>query len=153
MVGRLGGEAFGATTAGQAMSSPAITIDPGRPLAAAADLMLRHRVNRLPVIDGDRLVGIIARADLVRAFIRDDAQIAKDIRGNVVLRGVYAAPHDVEVAVSAGEVTLSGEVESRGKAELLAELVRRVPGVVAVESRLIWRTEEKAPRGLRSGRR
>jgi CBS domain-containing protein len=152
VVDRIGGEAFGTTTAREAMTSPAITIDPGRPLAAAADLMLKHRINRLPVVDGNRLVGIIARADLVRAFVRDDEAIAKDIRSNVVLRGIYAAPRDVEVGVRAGDVTLSGQVESRGKAELLVELVKRVPGVVTVESELTWRSDSKAPRGLRSAR-
>jgi CBS domain-containing protein len=149
----LGGEAFGETTAGDAMSSPAITIDPGRTVAEAAGVMLRHGINRLPVVDDKRLVGIVARADLVRAFIRDDDDIAKDIRGNVLLRGVYVAPREVDVAVSKGDVTLTGEVESKGKAELLVELVRRVPGVVAVDSQLRWRTTDKAPRGLRSSAR
>ena len=37
--------------------------------------MLDRGVNRLPVVDADgKLVGIVTRADLVRAFVRDDTR-------------------------------------------------------------------------------
>jgi CBS domain-containing protein len=137
-------------TAGRAMSTPAITIAPGRSVADAAAIMLDRGVNRLPVVDSGRLVGIVTRADLVRAFARDDERIAREIWGEVVLRGVYVSPKDVTVVVRNGEVTLTGEVETRGKAERLVEYVRRVPGVVAVESQVAWRTTGKAPRGIRA---
>ena len=55
-------------TAGDAMTAPAVTIVPRRTLADAAGLMLELRIDRLPVIDGDQLVGIVTRTDLVRAF-------------------------------------------------------------------------------------
>lgn len=51
----------------------------GLPAADAAKVMLGASVNRLPVVDAGRLVGIVTRADLVRAFVRPDAEIAKDI--------------------------------------------------------------------------
>jgi CBS domain-containing protein len=41
---------------------------PGAPLAEAAATMTRHAVNRLPVVDHGRLVGILARADVVAAL-------------------------------------------------------------------------------------
>jgi CBS domain-containing protein len=69
-----------ARTAGEAMTSPPITITAYRPIAAAARLMLEHGVNRLPVVKNDRLVGIVTRADLVRAFDRTDAEIENEIR-------------------------------------------------------------------------
>lgn len=143
---------FGRRTAGAEMTAPAITITADRLVAEAAALMLDRRINRLPVVEGARLVGIVTRADLVRAFIRDDGQIEREIRGDVVLRGVYVKPTDVEVSVRAGEVVLEGEVESRGKAERLVELVRQVPGVVSVRSHVSWRVDQKAPKGIRAGR-
>jgi CBS domain-containing protein len=139
-------------TAGAEMSSPPVTIAPDRAVAEAAALMLDRGVNRLPVVDGGRLVGIVTRADLVRAFARGDESIAREIRSDVVLRGIYVKPSDVRVGVQDGEVELEGEVESRGKAERLVELAREVPGVVCVRSRVTWRVDENAPRGVRARR-
>lgn len=52
------------------MTSPAIMITPDASHAAAAASMVDGDVNRLPVIDRTgRLVGIVARADLVRVFV------------------------------------------------------------------------------------
>ncbi len=45
---------------------------PGATLAEAAAMMTRHAVNRLPVVDHGRLVGILARADVVAAVADDD---------------------------------------------------------------------------------
>ena len=55
---------------GEAMTLPPITIEANRPAAAAAELMIEHRVNRLPVVEGETLVGIVTRGDLVRALAR-----------------------------------------------------------------------------------
>ena len=59
-----------AVAAREAMTRPALTIGPDRPLREAADLMIREQVNRLPVVGrAGRLVGIVTRADVVRAFV------------------------------------------------------------------------------------
>ena len=42
--------------------------------------MLGAGVNRLPVVTDGKLVGIVTRADLVRAFVRTDVDIAREIR-------------------------------------------------------------------------
>jgi osmotically-inducible protein OsmY len=49
---------------------------------------------------------------------------------------MWLEPTDVRVTVDHGEVTLAGRVKTRADAELLPVLVRRVPGVVGVESTL-----------------
>ena len=41
--------------------------------------MTEHGMNRLPVIGAHKLVGIVTRADLVRAFVRSDADIRREI--------------------------------------------------------------------------
>ena len=48
--------------------------------------MLREQVHRLPVVADGELVGIVRRADLVRAFVRSDAEITADFRKSVALR-------------------------------------------------------------------
>jgi CBS domain-containing protein len=57
-----------ANTAGEAMSAPAVTVSSHRSVADAAALMLELSIDRLPVVDEGRLVGIVTRADLVRDF-------------------------------------------------------------------------------------
>jgi CBS domain-containing protein len=133
-----------ARTAGEAMSAPAITIEAKRPLAAAATTMIDEGVKRLPVVDQDgKLIGIISRADLVRAFVRSDAEIAKEIREDVIFRMLWMAPESIEIIVKNGEVRLTGEVETKTDAELLPEFVQRVPGVVSVLSKVRWAYENE----------
>lgn len=127
-----------AVTAGEAMTSPALTIDVGGTAAAAARLMIEQGVNRLPVTSGGELVGIVTRADLVRAFTRNDEEIAREISEDVIFRTLWVSPDRVQVTVTDGKVLLKGGVDTRTEAELIAAYVRRVPGVVDVESTLGW---------------
>lgn len=54
---------------GEVMSKPPITVNPDTSVSEAALLMWDKKVNRLPVVDKNgNLVGIIARADLLKAF-------------------------------------------------------------------------------------
>jgi len=125
-------------TVRDAMSAPAITIGPERPLVSAAELMVGESVDRLPVTEADgRLVGIVTRADLVRAFARSDEEIAREIREEVLARRLWLDPGSVRVEVADGEVTLSGRVDGHADVEVVAGFVRRVPGVVSVRSRLL----------------
>jgi CBS domain-containing protein len=131
-----GAERLDARTAGEAMTSPAITVEEWYSPATAASLMIEHGVHRLPVLKRGLLVGIISRADLVRAFARPDSDIARDIREDVVLRAFWLPPEQVSIQVFEGEVTLRGELDSKLAVELLPEAVSRVPGVVSVRSKL-----------------
>jgi len=53
----------------QLMSTNPKTIQPTVPLIDAARLMLKHKISALPVLDGDKLVGIITESDIFRAFV------------------------------------------------------------------------------------
>ena len=48
------------------MSSPLISIDPNSDLWVASDLMSTRKVRKLPVIDDDRVVGIITSSDIIK---------------------------------------------------------------------------------------
>jgi CBS domain-containing protein len=125
-----------ARTAGEAMTSPAVTIGLERRVDAAAAAMLDRKINRLPVVDHDgRLVGIVTRADLVRAFVDSDEQIEREIREEVLLHELWLDPTDFELAVEAGEVTITGRAHTEGERELLERRIRLVPGVVSVTVR------------------
>src|SRR5206468_3331938 len=111
--------------------------------------MVEKGINRLPVVSGGRLVGIITRADLVRAFHRPDEEIDREIRDDVLLNTLWIDPKRVSISVSNGEVSLTGEVETRTQAELVEAYVRRVPGVVDVHSKLEWSVDDLARRASR----
>ena len=50
------------------MAKNPITIGPDEAVEKAARLMIKHKVNRLPVLKNGKLIGIIARADLIKAL-------------------------------------------------------------------------------------
>lgn len=132
-----------ARTAAEAMTSPAITVEENSEVAQAARLMTERGINRLPVVDeGGRLAGIVTRADLVRAFLRTDAEIERELREDVVTRTLWIDPKELQITVEGGEVALRGKVESKADAELLELFAARVPGVVGVHSTLRWRIDE-----------
>jgi CBS domain-containing protein len=134
-----------ARKSGEAMTSPAITIRPDAHVAEAARVMTEHGIKRLPVVDArGKLVGILTRSDLVRAFARPDEEIEREIREDVVRRALGLDGQGLNVRVERGDVMLSGELERRTDVELLPRFVARVPGVVSVSTVLTWRWDDRS---------
>jgi CBS domain-containing protein len=128
-----------AAAVGDLMTAPAITVRPDTSVVAAARRMETEHVKRLPVVDADgRLVGIVARRDLLRMHMRPDPEIRDDIVENVLRRALWIDPVSLEVDVVDGRVTVSGRVERKSTAGLVVHLVADVPGVVTVVDRLTW---------------
>ncbi|MFI5184615.1 MAG: CBS domain-containing protein [Vicinamibacteria bacterium] len=59
------------TEARDVMTEEVVTVGPDEEVESLADLMVRKRVNPIPVIEGGRLVGIVSRADIIRMMARD----------------------------------------------------------------------------------
>ena len=128
-----------AKTVGEAMTSPAITVRSNTPVHKAASRMVEDGINRLPVLHNGRLVGIVTRADLVRAFTRSDDEIADEIQNEILRRTLWLEPGAVTVSVADGAVEVAGEVETETDAELLPLFIQRVPGVVSVKAAITAR--------------
>jgi len=124
----------GSVTATDAMQSPAVVVDAAASDYHAAWLMSEHDVNRLPVLEHGKLVGVVSRADLTREFARPDASIARDVQSQVIEPLLVL---DVAVEVREGHVTLRGVVERDCDRECLPHAVSQVPGVVSVESEVV----------------
>ena len=52
------------------MTAKPITVSPDAPLEEAAELIAKHKHNRLPVVEDGRLVGVITRLDVLDALTR-----------------------------------------------------------------------------------
>ncbi|WP_329530934.1 CBS domain-containing protein [Streptomyces sp. NBC_01450] len=124
----------GAVTAGDLMTAPAITLTSDATLAHAARVMARNRVKRLPVVDPDgALKGIVSRSDLLKVFLRDDADIAEEVQREIVLGLFGTHAEAVRVEVHDGVVTFGGRVHDTALVPLAALLARAVEGVVDVQ--------------------
>jgi CBS domain-containing protein len=107
-----------ALTAEQLMTSPAITTYPDAPLASVARTLTDHRIRRLPVVNSDGvLVGIVSRRDLLRVFLRPDADIARQV-SELLTQTLPASQLTMTAAVRCGIVTLSGQAHPADKGEL-----------------------------------
>lgn len=121
-----------AGTAKELMTAPAITVTPTTTIAKAARLMARVRVRTLPVVDRDSVVqGVVTRADLVRLFLRPDADIRHDVERDVLRSGDHRRS-DVHVTVDEGVITLHGHVAQEVTARRLVFEAGRIAGVIDV---------------------
>ncbi len=67
-----------ATSAKDLMTKPAVTVEPDTTVQQAATIMYDKRLNALPVVDSDQhLIGIVARADIVRLMVADEDLYAR----------------------------------------------------------------------------
>jgi CBS domain-containing protein len=110
-------------------------------------LMERHRIKRVPVVRDGQVVGIVSRANLLRAFAGIAAEIPAGPQSDEAIReGVLAElgrqswgpGHSIDVIVRNGVVELWGtviEARFRDAARVAAETV---PGVKAVKSHIVW---------------
>lgn len=132
-----------AQTAGGLMSSPALTVEPTTPLAAAARLMRKGSVRRLPVVEGGRLVGIVSRADVLKSYLRSDAEILADVVEGVIKGSMWLDPQAIDVEVDDGVVRMRGDVDRRSEVEILGRLTLAVEGVIGVESSVTFRFDDR----------
>ncbi|MFE3760222.1 CBS domain-containing protein [Streptomyces sp. NPDC059104] len=123
------------TTAEQLMTRPAVTVTKNAAIAAAARLMARGHLKRLPVVDGQgRLVGVVSRGDLLKVFLRPDEDIGAEIRELIAYRLLPHGPVDVHVHVANGVAYLNGSLPDPAMEDIVVRAAGTVPGVVGVEA-------------------
>lgn len=116
------------------------TVSEDTPLEQVVHEMERHRIKRLPVMRGNQLVGIISRANLVRALASLARQVTSAGGGDQTLRERVLGElgrqpwisGGVSVVVHNGEVDLSGIITDERQRQALKVAVENIPGVKAV---------------------
>ena len=131
-------------TAGDVMSRDVASCAPDTEVRLAARQMLDRGITRLPVVAERRVVGIVARQDVLRALIRADADIAADVERILTADLNRPDDHHVVASVHDGKVTLTGDVQFPHDAPVIVAMARSVEGVIGVESHL--RSRERVPR-------
>jgi len=132
---------------GEIMTSHPVSVTRDTPLDQVVELMERRRIKRVPVLDGDMPVGIVSRADLLRALVgaleerpapaTSDEEIRERILGE--LAKVAWVPRDgLAITVENGVVDLNGVILDENEREALRVAAENVPGVRAVEDHLVW---------------
>ncbi len=132
-----------AQTAATLMSAAPRTTTPGATLPEVARLLTTSGVRRLFVLDGGQLVGVVARRDLLRAFLRTDEDLRADVDRTVFEDALHADQNSVLASVEHGVVLLTGRLEYEADVATAQRLALAVPGVVGVRNRMdfVWRGE------------
>lgn len=127
-----------AVTAQELMTAPAVTVRATATLAQAARIMAQAGVKRLPVVgDEGALLGIVSRTDLLTVFMRDDEDIAEEVRDEIIARLFPELREPIQVEVHDGVVKLTGRVPDTTLVPITTRLVRGVEGVVDVDCALV----------------
>jgi CBS domain-containing protein len=128
-----------ATRAAELMTSPPVTIRPDALIVEAARMMAQHGVTRLVVVDETgRLAGIVSRGDLLDVFLRSDEEIRAATLNELVPYAIWTDPHEIDVTVRDGVVTLSGRVERKSYVPIALSLAWGIDGVVDVIDKLSY---------------
>jgi CBS-domain-containing membrane protein len=131
------------------MTHDVATVGESASLNEVVEVMERRRVKRLPVVSGDRLVGIITRSDLLRALAKavvaktaspaetTDQAILDKLLAELKEQG-FASPRTLDVTVDHGVVTLTGEIFDERQRAALVVAAENIPGVTKVVDKLVW---------------
>jgi CBS domain-containing protein len=131
------------------MTRDVATVGESASINEVVEVMERRRVKRLPVVTGDRIVGIITRNDLLRALskaVRTKATGPGEMTDQAILDSLlaemkdqgFASPKTLDVTVDQGVVTLTGEIFDERQRPALIVAAENIPGVVRVVDKLVW---------------
>lgn len=135
-------------TVAEVMTRAVVWIGPDAPIESAAELLDRHRIRRLPVIEDSRLVGIVSRADLIKALAAapareerrfPDRRLVEEMKERLV-REPWAS-HGIAVHASDGVLSLWGLVETEAEKAALETMARSIEGTRGIENHLVVRSE------------
>jgi len=131
----------------EVMTRDPVGVSPDTPLEEIVALMERHRIKRVPVLDGDVPVGILSRADLLRglagvlaeapAAAASDEEIHERILAELA-RAAWVPRDGVAITVENGVVDLNGVILDEKERVALRVAAENVPGVRAVQDHLVW---------------
>jgi CBS-domain-containing membrane protein len=131
----------------EVMTANVQTVGEDASLDEVVGLMERHRVKRVPVMRNGKVVGIITRANLLRALASVAPELApataddRAIRERLLAelkRQPWAPVAMIDATVRNGVVSLSGCVLDERQRDAVRVVAENVPGVKSIEDHLVW---------------
>jgi CBS domain-containing protein len=136
------------------MSPGVVAVATDTPLADIADLMEQRRVRRVPVVEGGRVVGIISRANLLRAWASlpadpkptgtDDATIRVSLLAELAKQSWSHRPEN-SIVVTEGVVHLWGLAATDEEKRALELAAENTPGTKSVRNHIVVLAAEPYP--------
>ncbi|MBV8167384.1 MAG: CBS domain-containing protein, partial [Alphaproteobacteria bacterium] len=136
-----------ARRAGDVMTRNVVTVAGDVPLSRICDLFEKHNIKRVPVVRDDRVVGIVSRADLLRALVKQahddspsapvsDAELAERLAAELRTQK-WASSAAAQFEVKNGIVVLNGAVFSDAQRTALRIAAESIPGVRGVQDETV----------------
>lgn len=129
------------------MTHEVMSVNANAPLTDIVALMEEHRIKRVPVLDGDKVVGVVSRADLLRALsvaarergtaTADDSSIRERIL-DTLIRENWAPKTTLNVTVVNGVVDLWGTISNDQERRAICVIAENTPGVKKVVDHLVF---------------
>jgi CBS-domain-containing membrane protein len=136
-----------ACKASDMMTHRVVTVAPHTPLAEVSALLDKHRIKRVPVVDGEKIVGIVSRGNLLKALVRMSQTTPREetvsdtsLHDSVLAQlhaNAWANAWQVNVEVKEGAVQLWGIVNSDAEKKAIRILAEMTPGVRSVTNNLV----------------
>jgi len=132
--------------ASEVMTPDVITVEDTTPISVIARVLETHRIKRVPVLREGKLVGIVSRANLLRALaerlqsvpepLPNDRRIRMTVFNELMGQKWGGRVSQLDVTVQDGVVTLWGLVNSEEQRMAVRVAAENVAGVTRVEDRL-----------------
>lgn len=132
---------------GEIMTEEVYTVSEDTPLEEVVRLMERRRIKRAPVMRGRELVGIVTRANLLRALASIAAEAAPTSTDDAAIRDrlleelnkqPWAPVAMISVIVRNGVVQLSGALTDERQRQGIHVAAENIPGVKKIEDHMVW---------------
>src|SRR3546814_741877 len=129
------------------MTADVVSVTADQPVATVVKLMEKHRIKRVPVVRDGKVIGLVSRADLLRAFAGALAEVKPAQTSDTAIRDsiiaemnkeTWAPTASVNVIVRDGAVHLWGSIFQESQRAALKAMAAATPGVKDVQDHLIW---------------
>ena len=133
------------------MTVDVIAVASSAPLEDVVETMEKHRIKRLPVVENQRVIGVVSRSDLLRYLIghvrttgpatgpaaTDDSSIRTAIL-DALDKQSWAPVTSLNVTVAGGVVDIWGTITNDQERRAIAVVAENTPGVTAVHDHLVY---------------